>query len=428
MNEENGRHLWERFTTAGMPRDTLPFASFASRYCLNYLEHNGLSLKDSLTKRSLHQFRNSDLVRATGIRYHLDISIQPKSAYKLRILMFQSPKGWDDLTQILDNDGERVLVGDGEGYGITKRNPQGGFNTEGVWFTKIRRTENGAETAIHPGFSDLFEWQRKTYDHLEYNQRMERLKISHPHVRVIYDQRLVVTNRTKLPKRKVINKMYKTSTTWLYPPVLHDNKIVKQDDRTPDKKLFFMMIATPLFGGVEDPGQDMFGVNEFQEELPDVDDRVQYEPMRAGSVVDDRFGPAEIKQETADVDAPMAEPHMSAEPQGRVTRSQTAPAQAIQDPPVNVDLEDNLEDINLDDEPEEVRNQIRANELSRRISRFQSRERKRNNPPKVKTPKPPKKPVLETNAYGWAYNNTILIRPTFEVFWYNMNRRRGLRL
>jgi hypothetical protein len=381
----------------------------------------------------LHQFRSADLVRATGIRYHLDISIQPKSGYKLRIIMFQSPKGWDDLNQGLkDNDGERIYVGDGEGFSANGIDKQGGFHLEGGWFTKIQRKEDDeTETVIHPAFAELFEWQRKTYNHLEFGQTLDRMKISHPHVRVIHEQRLVITNRTRLPKRKVVNKMYKTSTTWLYPPRVHDNSVLVEKN-VPDKKVFFMIIATPLFGGVEDPGQDMMGVDEFGEELPPENDRVQYRYDRQGSVVHSDFGPpVVVKPEPVDEDDPSQGP--VAGPSGtthtptpaRVTWSKSATADVeVVDAPL----------VDLNQEEDEVRQYVRALEINRKFARGESEARKRDQPAKEKVdkppkpPKPPKVPKLETNAYGWAYNNTILIRPTFEVFWYNMNRRRGLRL
>ena len=197
-----------------------------------------------------------------------------------------------------------------------------------------------------------------------------------------------------------------------------------------------MIVATPIFGGVEDPGQDMFGAD-LEEELPGEEERVQHRPMRSGFVVSDAFGPAVMKPEAADEvdDAVMSEAEPAVAGPSHVTRS-AARASTQQ----TNDDEDGGGDagpppINLEEENDEVRDHFRALVLYRQMSRQEAEERKRNMPPKPpkppKTPKPPKPakpPVLETNEYGWVYNNTILIRPTFEVFWYNLNHRPGLRL
>lgn len=264
------------------------------------------------------------------------------------------------------------------------------------------------------------------------------MKVSHPHARVIHEQRFVVTNRTRLPKRKMVNKMYRTSTTWKYPPRIYDNAINTRvpRDNTPDKRVFFMIVATPMFGGVEDPGQDMFGAD-FEEELPDEEERVQHRPMRSGSVVSDAFGPAVMKPDPVDEvdDAVMSEAEPAVAGPSRVTRSAARASTEQTNDNEGGGGDAGPPPINLEEENDEVRDHLRALVLYRQMSRIEAEERKRNMPPKPpkppktpKPPKPPKPPVLETNEYGWAYNNTILIRPTFEVFWYNLNRRPGLRL
>jgi hypothetical protein len=57
---------------------------------------------------------------------------------------------------------------------------QGGFNLEESWFTKVHNNDNGAETTIHLAYANLFEWQNKTFEHLEYLQKINKLKVSHP--------------------------------------------------------------------------------------------------------------------------------------------------------------------------------------------------------------------------------------------------------
>jgi hypothetical protein len=47
--------------------------------------------------------------------------------------------------------------------------------------------------------------------------------------------------------------MYSTKTTWKYPPAYHDGKA--NFDHTPilNRKVFIIILAIPIFGGVDDP-------------------------------------------------------------------------------------------------------------------------------------------------------------------------------
>ncbi|KAF8486585.1 hypothetical protein F5888DRAFT_1640097 [Russula emetica] len=255
------------------------------------------------------------MIRATGIRYHLDIAIQPKSGYKIRIIMFQSPFGFQELTTPQDKDdaGRIIQVGNGEVFESDGTNPKEVENT---------------------------------------------------------------------------------------------------DDNEPDRKVYFLIIATPIFGGVEDTGQDMFGIFEGE----DLIDEIQHRPMRGGSVFSDRFSNVPVKEEDTAMSDATPQPAT-----GPSTRSKSAAAAAL---PQVAELP---KFPDLHDESPEVLNQLRAMELNRRMARAEA-ARVIKDPKPVKEPKPPEVPKIETNSYGWAYNNGILIRPTFKVFWYNMPRKQGLRL
>jgi hypothetical protein len=429
--------LYERFTTKGIAKEALPFVSFASRYCLNYIEHTGYGSSSAHAKVMLHNFRRSDLVRCTGIRYHLDVSIKPKSGFKLRVLMFQSVKGWDDINNELYNeDSDDVHVGDGEAYESQVGDKKGGFNLQGAWFTKIRNNQNGTEAVIHPAYAGLFPWQKKTYDHLDFNQTLHRLRITHPDVKMIYNKQYVVMNRMKIMKRKNIQEFYCTSTTWRYRPLVHDGLVDKlADNNKPDRKVWWMVIVTPIWGGVDDPGQDMYGASDLDKPLPDLNDRRHHSVAHQGSIVDERFGEAVVKREATEgtldyVDPPqnvdMALPGPADGPDRMSTRSMTAAAEGSVDPQQG--MIDALSGIR--DEDEEVRHYLRAMEINRRIVAAE-RALKPPKPPRMsKTPKPPKAPkppTLETNEYGWAYDQTIMFRPTFSVNFYNENKQRGVR-
>ena len=397
---KNGKMLWERFTTKPINAEVIPFAAFQTHYNLSLIE--GVAHHTDLGDQ--HHYRKSDLIRCTGIRMHFDISIMPKSGYKLRIMLLQTPYEWTTLAPVDANDGKPFPANQG--------NPQGGYDLMGDWFTQLHVTDTGIETELQAEFCDLFAFQRGTYDHIEFDQFLHRVKVTHPYVKTLYDEHFVVSNRSTLPKMKKINRMYSTQTTWKYPPRIHDNVVEEEFDNTPDRKVHFFMIATPLHGSVLDPGQDMYNID-LDEPIPVIDrdneklKPVAHRPMRGGSVVDDRFG-EEVKMEEM----------VAEEGSSRVTRSMTQQRDSTDFP-------------DLRGEEDEVRNMVRALELNRQFAKAEREERERDKveePKPPKAPKPPKKPKIETNAYGWALNNTIMIRPTFQVFWYNlMNRRSALR-
>src|SRR5258708_14994 len=124
---------------------------------------------------------------------------------------------------------------------------------------------------------------------MEYLQKINKLKVSHHQCRVIYDKQTVVVNRSRTIKKTTLQHMYKTSTTWKYPPHVYDNQTDRLDN-TPDRRVYFIIVATPLFGGVDDTGQDMYNIEQMAENLPPDEKRVQYQGMRSGSVVADKFG------------------------------------------------------------------------------------------------------------------------------------------
>ena len=50
-----------------------------------------------------------------------------------------------------------------------------------------------------PRYQEMFQWQNKTYDHLELDQVLQRIKISAPYVATLYNRKLVYVNKRRLP-------------------------------------------------------------------------------------------------------------------------------------------------------------------------------------------------------------------------------------
>jgi hypothetical protein len=380
-DEHDGKHLWERFTTKGVVRDSAPFSSFICHYYINQIPRTEAFTDDLL----LSWARSTDMIRVTGIRLSLDVGVSPKSGWRVRLMLVQSPLDFYGLTGEVDMENGS--------YDGDDDIPQGGYNLNGNWFTRINNTPNGVEAAISPTYKELFKFQRKTYDHLSYADDLQKLKVTHPHAKVIYEKRLLYINKKKDNRRYQFNYLIPSRTTWKYPYTVHDGRVDGGQPPIPDRKVFCFIIATPIFGGVEDPGQNMFDAGGGPIERG----AAQHRRERAGSVVRGEFGQAAVPGEGP----PM-------EPVPMDQQVDPVPAEALPgDPP-----------IVLNQRAEDLRQAMRANREDARREREAERQA---HPPPVKPPKPPK---LETNEYGWAYDQTIMIRPIFDIYWKNMPLKR----
>jgi hypothetical protein len=267
------------------------------------------------------------------------------------MFVFQTPYNFEQLTGQEDEDNFR--------YDPTPANQSGGYHLNGGWFTKLNNDAQGIEAALDDKYKNFFKFQRKEYDHVTFDQALQKIVFNHESVKVIYQTRLTYVNRKNVQRRFRFNKLLPSRTTWKYPYMIHDGTVEKSASSVPDRKMFVMFVATPIFGGIEDTGEPMHGID--MDDTIEADD-VQVKHVRFGSHIDDRFAPGEAEGE-GDADGS----------QGPTTRSQSKAKVEAQPPeaaPVTY------------------------------------------------------KKKIETNEYGWAYDQSIMIRPTFELWWKNMPLKR----
>ena len=98
QDKETGIHQWERFTVQGIPEECRPMSSFVSYYMLNILPRGTPMSRDAL----MPYIRTTDMVRVRGIGYSLNFVLMPKSGFRLRLLMFQTPHDMRQLS--IDSD------------------------------------------------------------------------------------------------------------------------------------------------------------------------------------------------------------------------------------------------------------------------------------------------------------------------------------
>ena len=82
------------------------------------------------------------MVCTCGIQMHLNVAVAPRSAFRVRVILFQTPFSWSQIS-----------LGDGDGGGngrfrLTDNCPQGGFNCNGRMLTDIAVGANGVQVAL----------------------------------------------------------------------------------------------------------------------------------------------------------------------------------------------------------------------------------------------------------------------------------------
>ena len=243
---------------------------------LNQIDH----LRHGSSDEPLEYFRRTDMVCGTGIHIKLEFTVQPKCGFKVWVLMFQSPFSMNQIQSATRN------VEDNMSDDPTQKCKQGFFHPNRQLLTQLRETENSVEAAMGPWYQQMFQWQNKTYDHLELDQALQRMKITAPYVATIYNRKLVYVNKRCLPRQFTFNCMIPLKTTWKYAPAVRGGIVERRFNPYSDRKVFVMLIVTLIVGGVDDPGQDMHGVDlDRPLACDDLLQPIQYRGNREGSVV-----------------------------------------------------------------------------------------------------------------------------------------------
>ena len=223
------------------------------------------------------------MVRATGIHLELNVGVSPKSGWRVRLLLIQSPL---DMNQITGN----VDINNYAYYPDEHQNPQGGFTLNGGSFTQVFSGADGYEASIVDKYKNMLRFQRKRYDHKEYQDVVSKLKVTHTQCKVVYEKNLLYINKKNDHRQFKFNYLLPSKTTWKYPYLIHDGTVDETNPYgVPDRKMVFMILATPIYGGVHDGGEPMFDIQELA--ARDVDHGDQHRADCAGSVVRDEFQP-----------------------------------------------------------------------------------------------------------------------------------------
>jgi len=356
--------------------------------------------------------RTTDMVRVRGIGYQMSFVLQPKSGFRLRLIMFQTPYDMEQLTESATDS-----LSDNAPMFWSDKSVQGCFRPNGRMLTEFQKEDERYLAAVTEGYAEIFGQQKKLFDNQQAPALFQKMRINHPNVTVLMDRHVTAINRKTKPKTFGINRIVPSKTTWKYPTVQYDGeyKGFEQKDQIPDRKCYFMVIATPIFGVVVDPGQDMHDVSVHDPpEIPDTGLPLVFQ--REGSVVSDAFGPP--------VAGPTTEPLETIDEDDRpATRSakgkgkERQPSVAPRDSAIPDVEGPRLSAVGLTQEAaDQMEAMVKALAYHRETGKF---ERQKKAMEEAINPQ-----TVDVDQYGWSKNATIMFRPTFRLWWAPMIYRK----
>ena len=216
---------------------------FASHYLVNVLPRADIAAEEN----ALPYFRTTDFVRGTGMSLSLDIRMKPRSGFRFRIIIFQTPYGLAEIAE----EHKDVIRNNGSFPGSTT-NPQGGYSCNSGIVSQHAEANNGLLCRLTSPYAELFKDQKATFDTVNVHDTFMSCKITKPYVSVLWDGKTKFVNRSGKPKTFKWNKFLPMNTTWRYPPAIHDGLIAESVTNKPDRKVFIMIFGVPFSGHFED--------------------------------------------------------------------------------------------------------------------------------------------------------------------------------
>jgi len=303
----------------------------------------------------------------------------------------------------------------------TDTSKQGCFCLNGRLLTEFQKEDDHYLAAVTESYAKIFGQQKKLLDNQQAPALFQKMRINHPNVTVLMDCHVTAINRRTKPKTFGINQIIPSKTTWKYPTVQFDGeyKGFQQKDQIPDRKCYFMVIATPIFGPVVDPGQNMHGVEVHDPpEIPDTGLPSVFQ--QEGSVVSDAFGPPVAGPtteplETIDKDDQPAT--RSSKGKGK-EREKSVPLCSSVVPEIG---QPQFDTDGLDSEQVgQMTAMVNALAYHHETGWFECQRKAMEDAINPQT--------VDVDQYGWSKNATIMFRPTFRLWWAPMIYRKMVKM
>lgn len=390
---------YEHVSTGHAAKKYVGGLAYACHYQLSHVPRSTYDLQD----RQRYWRRLGDMIRLIGIQGKLHMILKPKSGFRVRVLLLQTPLHFSGLVTadhaVLDN--QASSPGDND--------PMGSFRTSLEHMSQFEETEDGVfKASLNKKYASLFDRQVKYMRDLEFQDEISRMKVTHPNVVVLSDKHLFVKNRKKYTRTFKWAFFRKMNTTIRYPPVNYGGQmelILPQDYGVPDRKIFALMIITPAREQYEVPASKVLalpvGAHADEQEL------VRHQ-VRFSSVVSERLEAVQEEEDMGDGAGTSG---------GRTTRSKgkgksSAPSRGGGRGSSSSE-EDQDENENKIDYGKMRDMFVQALDRSRHTAKKEREEEK-----KEKEEKGGDETGMFTSA--WAEDQGMLIQPTFDMWFKDM--------
>lgn len=245
LKDENRNPHYEFVTTRGLSKKSVVCASFVSYYMVSHIPRSVPEPGD----RVRYWKRNSDMARLTGLQVKVEMIVKPKSGFRVRLLLIQTPFDMADMTSESDTENNQARIG-------TRNDPQGSFASSLQYMSSVleETDENGVTSltaSVSNRFSGLFDRQLKDQTDTSFHDELMTMRVTHPNTVVLSDSRMFVRNRKNVTRTFKWKKFRPLRTTVRYPPVYHADQSEQGEynrvtfEEYPDRKIYAFFIITP---------------------------------------------------------------------------------------------------------------------------------------------------------------------------------------
>ena len=223
------------------------------------------------------------MIRIPGIQGKLKMIVKPKSGFRIRVLLLQTPFHFSGLV------GDGPVEDDNAGSLPSDEDPMGSFRPSLEHMSQIVENEEGmVRCSLNPRFAPLFDRQMPVMNDMNFHDEIAKMKVTHPNVLVLADRHMFVKNRKNRTCMFNWSFFRKMNTTIRYPLVNYGGfmqRVRANYEDVPDRKIFALVLVTPAREQYEVPPSKKMVV---PGDLEPGDETVRSQ-VRFSSVVSDRL-------------------------------------------------------------------------------------------------------------------------------------------
>ena len=260
--------------------------AFTSYYMTSYIERCSFDPQDRLRPWR----RLNDMIRLTGIKVGVEFHIAPKSRFRVRMLIFQTPYHMKDILGKVDDKGEVDLgFDDNMACNCTLDKPQGAFLPNAQLLSAcVKNAQGQLDMAfVNHQFAPMFDKQIRETSHLGFHDEVMKMRVTHPNIHLVADRKTWIKNHKSHTRRVTWNVFRKLDTTIKFPPVTYSREMegFPFKNQIPDRKIFVMFVMTPAREQVDVPMGEGINYTGFDRVTYDVGDEEHF--VDTGAEYDD---------------------------------------------------------------------------------------------------------------------------------------------